>query len=130
MTNALDVTPQTDKAMDRPRPKRASSARLPVYQGEATRAPAPWWERGMCRDADPALFFPPEDDARRARHSREEAAKALCTQCPVRGTCLDHALAVPEWFGVWGGTTEIERKAIRARRTRRTRGAEAADARS
>jgi WhiB family transcriptional regulator, redox-sensing transcriptional regulator len=124
MTNALSATPHSDAGPDRPRARRASSARLPVYQGEPSRTPTLWWERGMCRGADPGLFFPPEDDARRERQHREEAAKTLCGQCPVRETCLDHALAVPEWFGVWGGTTEVERKAIRQRRTRRPQGAD------
>jgi WhiB family transcriptional regulator, redox-sensing transcriptional regulator len=124
MTKALSSTHthRADGSVGSTRTRRVSTARLPVYQGDESRAAAPWWEMGLCRGADPGLFFPPDDDARRERHDREEAAKELCLQCPVRRTCLDHALAVPEWFGVWGGTTELERKTLR--QTRQVHGAE------
>ena len=36
----------------------------------------------------------------------------LCTECPVRQACLEHALAHREREGVWGGTTERERRRI------------------
>lgn len=36
-------------------------------------------------------------------------ALAVCSSCPVRTTCLDHALTAPERFGVWGGTTAEQR---------------------
>ncbi|HEV2634211.1 MAG TPA: WhiB family transcriptional regulator [Actinocrinis sp.] len=92
------------------RPRRSPPGTLPDE-------PELWWESGACRGADPVLFFPPEQDGPRKRADRESAAIALCGHCPVRRTCLDHALAVPERFGVWGGTTEIERRNFR-RRTR------------
>jgi WhiB family transcriptional regulator, redox-sensing transcriptional regulator len=114
MTETLSTTGHADTG--RTRAQRASTARLPVYRGEESRTPEQWWEMGACRGADPRLFFPPDEDARRERQHREEVAKELCVQCPVRETCLHHALAIPEWFGVWGGTTEVERKALRQSR--------------
>ena len=39
-------------------------------------------------------------------------AKAICADCPVRQACLEHALAHREREGVWGGTTERERRRI------------------
>ena len=38
------------------------------------------------------------------------AALAVCNVCPVREDCLEHALETNERFGVWGGTTEKERR--------------------
>lgn len=62
-------------------------------------ADAAWRARGRCVDGAATmtgLFFSEElhDIAR---------AKAICAKCPVRGECLDHALAVGEPWGVWGG---------------------------
>ena len=68
-------------------------------------------ERG-CKDEDPAdpsarFFATP--------HSPEAAeAKALCQTCPVLDECGLHAMTYPEPFGVWGGTDEVERRALRA----------------
>jgi WhiB family redox-sensing transcriptional regulator len=65
---------------------------------------------GSCRGLDPDLFFPD-------RGSTVVPAKAVCTDCIVRDECLDYALDNNERFGVWGGTSERERR--RLRRTRR-----------
>ncbi|TSD40537.1 WhiB family transcriptional regulator [Rhodococcus sp. KBS0724] len=40
---------------------------------------------------------------------RENAAKKICGDCPVRSHCLTHALDTPEPHGVWGAMTERER---------------------
>lgn len=32
--------------------------------------------------------------------------------CPVQSACLDYALGIREPFGIWGGMTEYERKAM------------------
>ncbi|MFO7701064.1 MAG: WhiB family transcriptional regulator, partial [Acidimicrobiia bacterium] len=42
----------------------------------------------------------------------EAIALAVCAACPVRVECLGHALATNERFGVWGGTTEKERRSL------------------
>jgi WhiB family redox-sensing transcriptional regulator len=41
-------------------------------------------------------------------------AKAVCAGCPVREACLEFALANDERWGVWGGTSERQRRAMRA----------------
>lgn len=68
-----------------------------------------WRPRAVCKDLDPAVFFPDTPEG-------EERAKALCGTCPVRTLCLDFALATRQDDGVWGGTTELERRRIRRRR--------------
>ena len=68
-----------------------------------------WMERAACRDSDPGLFF----DKNFVREAKE-----VCARCGVRETCLEHALAVPEQEGVWGGTTPGRRERIRKNRLR------------
>ena len=91
---------------------------------EISRLPGPvadlwdWQLDASCRDADPTLFFHPEGERGAARRNRDTAAKAICATCPVIHQCCQHALAVQEPYGVWGGLTEDEREAIRARKRR------------
>jgi len=49
------------------------------------------------------------------RHAPAEAVLATCADCPVREDCLAYAMAQPDVVGVWGGTTERERRAMRNR---------------
>lgn len=74
-----------------------------------------WQWEGACMGADSAVFFSPEAERGMKRQRREEAAKALCATCPVIERCREHALAVHEPYGVWGGLTESERADILAR---------------
>ena len=81
-----------------------------------TRLPRPvhssyaWQDEGHCRGRDVEQFFADEPDLGQvARRRQTEAAKAICAACPVARQCLDHAMRVPEPFGIWGGTTAAER---------------------
>jgi len=66
--------------------------------------------RGLCAKYDPELWFPlPKDEASTA------AAKAVCARCEARLGCLTVALDRNYEFGIWGGMTEEERRAIRRR---------------
>src|SRR6266567_926143 len=77
---------------------------------------ADWASRGACRDEDPDLFFPIASTG----PALEEIAraKAVCARCQVRAECLSYALETGQDCGVWGGATEQERRAMRARRNR------------
>lgn len=70
-----------------------------------------WMANAACAGVDPDLFFPERGDSTRE-------AKALCRRCDAQSDCLDYALTQGERFGIWGGTSERER-----RRMRRTRAA-------
>ena len=68
-----------------------------------------WMSRSACRQMDPELFFPIAAVARQAAR-QAAAAKAVCGRCAVRADCLSYALEImPE--GIWGGTTQDERRA-------------------
>jgi WhiB family transcriptional regulator, redox-sensing transcriptional regulator len=72
-----------------------------------------WWELAACRQADPELFFPVSETG--PARGQVTAAKAVCTGCGVRQHCLDYALATRQVHGVWGGTSEHERRGLAAR---------------
>ena len=90
----------------------ASIARLPMPIQDTWE----WQYDGACRTTDPETFFSPDAERGPRRRRREAAAKALCAVCPVRQACLDHALAVREPYGVWGGLNINEREMIIADR--------------
>ena len=74
-------------------------------------AASQWYMRGACRGLELAVFYPdPDNEADSAR------ALEVCSGCAVRETCLDHALTSRETTGIWGGTTERERRRILRRR--------------
>ena len=70
-----------------------------------------WRDKGACRGIDPAVFYPGEDED-------GSEAKAICAQCSVIESCLEHALTAREKEGVWGGLTERERRRVIRQRRR------------
>jgi WhiB family redox-sensing transcriptional regulator len=64
-----------------------------------------WMRRGNCRDEPPSLFFPSDGTG-------VDIARALCATCPVKEPCLEYALRNRIDHGVWGGTSERERRRI------------------
>jgi WhiB family redox-sensing transcriptional regulator len=63
-----------------------------------------WRAAARCRTADGDGLF--------VAGSRQREARALCRGCGVRTECLAHALDHRIEFGVWGGMTERERRAL------------------
>jgi WhiB family redox-sensing transcriptional regulator len=68
-----------------------------------------WHDQAACRGRSEVNFFP-------YRGESVTAAKALCATCPVTAQCLADALAHEWTIGVWGGTSEIQRKRLRHER--------------
>lgn len=66
---------------------------------------SPWTDRSACQDHDPSLFFP-------APGGNERQALAICETCEVTQECLAHALEAGEKFGIWGGTTQRQRRRL------------------
>ena len=73
-----------------------------------------WRELAACRDTDPELFFPVGTTG--PAIEQIESAKQVCNGCEVREACLEFALESNQDSGVWGGTSEEERRAIRRQR--------------
>ncbi len=78
-----------------------------------------WRDHAACLRADPDLFFPVGPAGPALRQADE--AKRICLTCPVRTPCLRWALDQDILSGIWGGTTEDERRAIRRAAARRPR---------
>lgn len=70
-----------------------------------------WRDDAACRDTDPSLFFPVGTTG--PAIDQIEAAKAVCRECLVQDECLEFALTTHQDSGVWGGTSEEERRQIR-----------------
>lgn len=67
-----------------------------------------WASKAACRQSDPDSLF--------VQGAAQNRAKAVCMGCPVRTECLADALDNRVEFGVWGGMTERERRALLRRR--------------
>jgi WhiB family redox-sensing transcriptional regulator len=69
--------------------------------------PDPRWRDGaLCTQTDPEVFFPD-------RGQSNATAKSICRRCEVNADCLEHALATDQRHGIWGGTSERERRRLR-----------------
>mgnify|MGYP000055868626 CR=1 FL=1 len=67
-----------------------------------------WASQAMCTGQDPDALF--------VRGKAQHDAKAICKTCPVMAQCLAEALDNRTEFGVWGGMTERERRALLRKR--------------
>lgn len=65
-------------------------------------------DAALCGQVDPDLFFPEHG-------GNTKAARELCGSCPCAVECLTWALK-HETPGIWGGTSELERKRMLAAR--------------
>jgi WhiB family redox-sensing transcriptional regulator len=76
----------------------------------ATEQIADWRTRAACAGYPNSLFFPASDGA---DEIAVEKARSVCQVCPVADDCLTYALETNQRSGIWGGTTEKERKSLR-----------------
>jgi len=67
-----------------------------------------WHSRAACRGLDRDAMF--------VTGAAQNHAKRTCQTCPVRLDCLIDALDIRAEYGVWGGMTERERRAMLRRR--------------
>lgn len=65
-----------------------------------------WKLDALCRGMNPNVFFPERGD-----HYPVQAARDLCSRCPVKTACLQANLW--ERDGIYGGTTPSDRKKLR-----------------
>ena len=67
-----------------------------------------WAARAACKGDTPDALF--------VRGAEQNKAKQVCAGCPVRTECLAEALDNQIEWGVWGGMTERERRALLRKR--------------
>jgi WhiB family redox-sensing transcriptional regulator len=63
-----------------------------------------WLAQAACRDANPELFF---------QEKGFSQAKEICDRCPVVSDCQAWAVQHLPWYGIAGGMTAAERRAVR-----------------
>ena len=68
-----------------------------------------WHENAACSGLGNEMFF-----ASRGSVTQARAARAVCAVCPVLEQCREAGLG--EKYGIWGGTTERDRRILRRRR--------------
>ena len=77
--------------------KTAKISAATVERGE-------WVAQAKCRNGDPDALF--------VRGAEQRKAAMICRHCPVVIECCADALDNEVDFGVWGGLTERQRRAI------------------
>ncbi|MCI6585058.1 MAG: WhiB family transcriptional regulator [Mobiluncus porci] len=78
-----------------------------------------WRDQAACLTVDPELFFPVGNTG--PALAQIEEAKAVCATCAVTEICLKWALDNNQDSGVWGGTSEDERRSLKRRNARQRR---------
>jgi WhiB family transcriptional regulator, redox-sensing transcriptional regulator len=63
-----------------------------------------WVSKALCRTTDPDELF--------VRGAAQRRAAVICRHCPVMQECGADALDNKVEFGVWGGMTERQRRAL------------------
>lgn len=82
----------------------ASQAPRAVLRGVQDEGRIAWVSKAVCRGADPDELF--------VRGAAQRKAAVICRHCPVVLECLADALDNRVEFGVWGGMTERQRRAL------------------
>src|ERR1700758_2265271 len=75
-----------------------------AYTGRVVEARTAWVSKALCSSSDPDVLF--------VSGKAQRKATAICRHCPVVAECLADALDNRVEFGVWGGMTERQRRAL------------------
>jgi WhiB family redox-sensing transcriptional regulator len=67
----------------------------------------------LCSQTDPEIFFPA--DNMKEGYTTSRYAKSICAECDYTVQCLITALMNKEEYGIWGGSTVRERRAIKTK---------------
>lgn len=78
-----------------------------------------WRAHASCKDTDPDLFFPVGTTG--LAIEQIEQAKTVCMGCSAQIPCLEFALIANQDTGVWGGSSEEERRGLRRKYLSRRR---------
>jgi WhiB family transcriptional regulator, redox-sensing transcriptional regulator len=89
----------------RPAPRRTTTVTIQsAVQSAEAEARIAWVSQARCRGADPDELF--------VRGAAQRKAAVICRHCPVMAECGADALDNRVEFGVWGGMTERQRRAL------------------
>jgi WhiB family transcriptional regulator, redox-sensing transcriptional regulator len=133
-TRPAPASPQqaTEEPLPVPTPQQPHTSLL-IQQTNGSSRLARWndsaWRLdAACAHMDTLIFFPVGETG--PVTGQVELAKKICASCPVREQCLEFAIATIQNDGIWGGTTEDERRLIKRARRAAARRAAAQSAQS
>jgi WhiB family redox-sensing transcriptional regulator len=88
------------------------------YDGDSS-----WEADAACHQPgqDPELWFPVGRSDSEGYKLQAETARYRCSLCPVLAQCLTKTLTLLPEYGIWAGTTEDYRAAIRRRQRQAAR---------
>ena len=76
-----------------------------------------WMGEAHCSNLDVNVWIPDYDfsQGQAANRDVQQIGLQICRECPVQIECLNFALATTDYvtYGIWGGTTELQRKALK-----------------
>ncbi|HEU0190214.1 MAG TPA: WhiB family transcriptional regulator [Mycobacterium sp.] len=75
-----------------------------ILRGARDEGRIAWVSKALCRTGDPDELF--------VRGAAQRKAAVICRHCPVVLECAADALDNRVEFGVWGGMTERQRRAL------------------
>jgi WhiB family transcriptional regulator, redox-sensing transcriptional regulator len=84
--------------------KTSAASTSSILYGAEAESRIAWVSKALCRAADPDELF--------VRGAAQRKAAVICRHCPVMLECGADALDNRVEFGVWGGMTERQRRAL------------------
>ena len=69
------------------------------------------WDKAECWDSNLDMFYDVEEERNAYAYNYINAVRSICVRCPIFRDCLTYAFE-HEKYGVWGGLTSVERKAM------------------
>ena len=70
------------------------------------------WQKGECFGLNTDLFYQIEEERNIKAYIFINAVRTICARCPIMRECLAYGFA-HENYGVWGGLTTMERRAMK-----------------
>lgn len=104
----LAATPESSFDMDMARFEK-------MYSG------TDWQEYAQCRNDDPEVCFAYENERGALRVMASLQARRMCVACPVADICLRGAIERREGYGIWGGLTAEEIRALNSDNSKQRR---------
>lgn len=98
--------------MSRNEKRQQNRQQLKLRQQNATytneKLPEDWLQKAYCKDKPIKNFFPGQGDTTVRKTIQEN-----CNNCEVRQPCLNYSIRNNIRYGIWGGTSERQRRSLR-----------------
>lgn len=85
--------------------QRLMSGIFDLGYGTSALSDRAWMEDALCAQTDPDIFYPEKGGS-------TAPATSVCNNCAVRAECLEYAVTNDIRHGIWGGTSDNDRKRI------------------